>query len=149
MHNHIIENLKVLSLMHDIGKIAISDSILNKPGRLNKKECFEMKKHTEIGHRIAEVTPEFSHIAHERFDGKGYPQGLKGLSIPLESRILAIVDAYDAMTNDRAYRKAMSCKKAIQEITKNSGTQFDPLLVKVFTETIIDEKKTPKTREYP
>lgn len=138
-----IEKLKVLSLMHDIGKIAVPEYILAKPELLNYEEWVEMKKHTEIGYRIAKKTPEFSYIAdeilshHERWDGKGYPQGLKGTEIPLESRILAVVDAFDAMTSDRVYRKAMSIDEAIEELMENAGTQFDPFIVDVFVNKII------------
>ena len=99
-----------------------------------------MKKHPEIGYRIAMSSPELVLIAeyilshHERWDGKGYPQSIAGTDIPLLSRILAIADAYDAMTQDRPYRKAMTEEAAIAEIIKNAGTQFDPIIAKVFLE---------------
>ena len=138
-----IEKLKILSIMHDIGKIAVPEYILSKPGALNNAEWTEMKKHTEIGYRIAKKTPELAIIAeeilshHERWDGKGYPQGLKGPEIPLESRIIAVVDAFDAMTNDRVYRKAISIEDAIKELINNAGTQFDPFIVDVFVNQVI------------
>lgn len=138
-----IEKLKILSVMHDIGKIAVPEYILSKPGPLDDGEWIEMKKHTEIGYRIAKKTPELSIIAdeilshHERWDGKGYPQGLKGTEIPLESRILAVVDAFDAMTSDRVYRKAMSVHDAIEELINNAGTQFDPFIVDIFVNQVI------------
>jgi HD-GYP domain-containing protein (c-di-GMP phosphodiesterase class II) len=100
------------------------------------------KKHPEIGWRIAQNTPELASIAeyilchHERWDGKGYPRGLKGMRIPLICRILAVADAYDAMTSDRSYRKAMSREEAIAEIRKNAGTQFDPYIVRIFLDIV-------------
>jgi HD-GYP domain-containing protein (c-di-GMP phosphodiesterase class II) len=103
-----------------------------------------MKRHSEIGYRIAMSSPELMSIAkyilthHERFDGMGYPQGLIGENIPLLSRIVAVVDAYDAMTEDRPYRKGMSKEAAMSEIIKNSGTQFDPVIAKIFIEILSD-----------
>lgn len=135
-----LTELELLSTLHDIGKIVINDNILNKPGRLNEEEFNEMKKHAEIGYRIAKSSPELKHISHyilthhERWDGKGYPQGLKGDEIPLLSRILSIVDAFDAMTNDRSYRKAMLEVQALKEIEDHAGTQFDPDIAVVFVE---------------
>lgn len=137
-----LDELELLAMLHDIGKIAIKESILSKPGKLSENEWEEMKRHSEIGYRIAQATPELSKIAdyilchHEWWDGKGYPQGLKGKEIPLLSRILSIVDAYDAMTSDRTYRKALSREDAINELKKYAGLQFDPELVKVFIDLI-------------
>ncbi len=136
--------LELLSTLHDIGKIGISDSIINKPGKLTKEEWVQMKKHPEIGYRIATSTKELSSIAdyirchHEHWDGKGYPLGLKGEEIPLLSRILSVVDSYDAMTQDRPYRKAMSKEMAIAEIRDNAGTQFDPEIAELFLDIIKD-----------
>ncbi len=133
-----LDELELLSTLHDIGKIGISDLILNKPDKLSEEEWVEMKKHPEIGYRIAMSTSELAPIAeyilfhHERWDGTGYPQGLKGEEIPLLSRILAVADAYDAMTEDRPYRKALSKEKACQELRLNAGAQFDPDIVEVF-----------------
>ncbi len=135
-------DLELVCLLHDIGKIGISDSILKKPGVLTEEEWVEMKKHPEIGFRIAQATPELKKIAkyilyhHEKFDGTGYPKGLKEYEIPLIDRIISVVDSYDAMINDRSYRKALSKKAAIQELIDNSGTQFDPEIVKLFLEDI-------------
>lgn len=136
--------LELLSTLHDIGKIGISDSIINKPGKLTKEEWVQMKKHPEIGYRIAMSTKELASIAeyihchHERWDGMGYPQGLKDEEIPLLSRIVSVVDSYDAMTQDRPYRKALSKEMAFAEIEDNAGTQFDPDVAKIFLDIISD-----------
>jgi len=146
--NQQFDELELLSTLHDIGKIGIDDQILNKPNKLNDSEWIEMKKHSEVGYRIAMASPELMPIAyyifthHERFDGKGYPQGLIGDSIPLLSRILAVTDAYDAMTEDRPYRKGMLKQDAITEIIKNAGTQFDPVISKKFVDIATNEAKT-------
>ncbi len=132
--------LELFSMLHDIGKVGIDDHILNKPGKLTDEEWAVMKKHPEIGYRIAMSSPELEPIAeyilshHERWDGKGYPQGLKGEDIPLLARILAVADAFDAMTEDRVYRKAMTKKDALDEIERNAGTQFDPVIARKFIE---------------
>lgn len=137
-----LDDLQLFSMLHDIGKVGIDDRILNKPGKLNNEEWVIMKKHPELGYRIAITNPELESIAeyilshHERWDGKGYPRGLAGEKIPLLARILAVADAYDAMTEDRVYRKAMEKDNALEEIRNNSGTQFDPEIVDVFLEVI-------------
>lgn len=133
-----LNDLQLLSKLHDIGKIGIDDSILNKPGKLSEEEWKTMKQHPEIGRNIAMSTPQLEHIAeyilchHERWDGAGYPMGLKGQEIPVLSRILSIADAFDAMTEDRVYRKAMTYEAAIREIERNAGTQFDPEITRLF-----------------
>ncbi len=135
-----LDELELFAMLHDIGKVGINDRILNKPGKLNDEEWAVMKRHPEIGYRIAVSSPELDPIAeyilshHECWDGKGYPQGLKGENIPLLSRILAVADAYDAMTEDRVYRKALSKEQALEEIRKNAGTQFDPVVAQRFIE---------------
>jgi len=137
-----MDEMKLLMLLHDVGKIGIPDSILNKPEKLSIEEWYEMKKHPEIGYRIAQSTSELSHIAelilthHERWDGTGYPLKLVGEQIPKLSRILAIIDTYDVMTHSRPYRKAVSQEEAIQEIIQWSGTQFDPTYVTAFLNII-------------
>lgn len=133
-----LDDLQLLSKLHDIGKIGIDDSILNKPGKLSEEEWEIMKQHPEIGHNIAMSTPQLEHIAgyilhhHERWDGAGYPIGIKGEETPVLSRILSIADAFDAMTEDRVYRKALSYEVAIREIERNAGTQFDPEITRLF-----------------
>ena len=135
-----LQELELLGVLHDIGKIGVPDPILNKPGKLTEEEWIVMRRHCEIGCRITESIPEFVRVSeyilshHERWDGNGYPRGLKGEDIPLLSRILCIVDAYDAMTSERAYRKPMPREAAIAELIDNSGKQFDPGLVTLFVE---------------
>jgi len=138
----VIDRIQLLTKFHDIGKVGIPDAILKKAGPLTTDEWKVMRTHSQIGERIANESSELKDIAHlilkhhERFDGTGYPLGLTGLDIPIECRILSIVDAYDAMTNDRPYRKAMSTQEAIAEIVLHSGTQFDPKIVHTFTQII-------------
>jgi diguanylate cyclase (GGDEF)-like protein/PAS domain S-box-containing protein len=141
LSQHQIDDIATLGLLHDIGKIIVSDEILEKPGRLKQDEYDEIKKHPAIGYRMLTATNEFASIAegvlshHERWDGKGYPKGIKGEEIPIESRIIAIADAYDAMTSSRPYRKTgMSLEKARQELIDNAGTQFDPDIVALIVE---------------
>lgn len=141
-----IKELKTVGLLHDIGKIAIEENILNKAGKLENEEFKKIKRHPEIGYRILSTVNDMSEMAeyvlahHERWDGKGYPKGLKGEEIPLQSRIITIVDAYDAMTSARSYRDALSEEFAIEELQKNAGIQFDPKLVKVFIEKVLEKK---------
>ncbi|MEN6350002.1 MAG: PAS domain S-box protein [Syntrophomonas sp.] len=129
------DNLKLLAALHDIGKIAISSDILEKPGKLSRQEWENIKKHPEIGYRIALSSPEMAPIAeailhhHERWDGSGYPLGVKGGKIPLLSRMISIIDAYDVMVNGRPYQKAISPEEAWAEIERCAGLQFDPELV--------------------
>ncbi|KRQ86304.1 Cyclic di-GMP phosphodiesterase response regulator RpfG [Caloramator mitchellensis] len=135
-------NLILLSQMHDLGKVAIPDEILNKKEPLTKEEWEILKTHPERGYRIAISSPELAGIAdyilkhHERWDGNGYPFGLKADEIPLECRILAIADAYDAMTSLRPYNKQKTPQQAIEEIKRCSGTQFDPQIADIFTKVI-------------
>lgn len=133
-----LDELSLLSMLHDIGKVGIDERILKKPGALGEEEWVEMKKHTEIGYRIAQNTPELSGVAefilshHERWDGHGYPRGLREQDIPIHCRILSVVDAYDAMVYDRVYRPAMREEEALRELQRNAGTQFDAGIVKHF-----------------
>ncbi|MDR3563180.1 MAG: diguanylate cyclase [Negativicutes bacterium] len=149
----VTNTLCLLAQFHDIGKIGIPDNILFKPGPLSDKERLVMQRHPEIGYRIAVATHDLAAIAdlifrhHEWWNGEGYPLRLKGEEIPLECRVLAIVDAYEAMTSDRPYRKALSHRRAMEEVARCSGTQFDPRLAELFLrEFTADEKEYPVAR---
>lgn len=136
-----VDNLRLVALLHDVGKIVIPDEVLNKPGRLTDEEFEQMKRHTVIGSDIIkdiDLIPGVGAGArshHERYDGRGYPDGLKGEEIPYVARIIAVADAYDAMTSNRVYRKHLTREKVLDEIEKGVGTQFDPeiatLLIKL------------------
>jgi len=138
-----LSDLRLFGRFHDVGKVGIPDEILFKPGRLNKEEFEIMKRHCEIGYSIAQSSGDLAPIAdwilkhQEWWNGQGYPLGIKADAIPLPCRILSIVDAYDAMTNDRPYRKAMFHNDAISELERCAGTQFDPELVTIFKEIVI------------
>jgi diguanylate cyclase (GGDEF)-like protein/PAS domain S-box-containing protein len=137
-------DLVLLAKFHDIGKVGISDKLLFKPGRLTYDEKEEMKRHSEIGFRIAQSSPDLTHISqyilhhHEWWNGEGYPLGLSGEEIPLPCRILSIADAYDAMTSDRPYRKAQSCDEAVRQLKYATGRQFEPRLVEIFLDVILN-----------
>jgi response regulator RpfG family c-di-GMP phosphodiesterase len=132
------------AVLHDVGKIGVADAILRKPDRLTPSEWAEMRRHPEYAyHMLKDVkfltgALEVVYAHHERYDGKGYPRGLKSEDIPLGSRIFAVADAFDAMTSDRPYRKAMSWAEALQEIRRHTGTQFDPKVVEAFEEVYRD-----------
>jgi HD-GYP domain-containing protein (c-di-GMP phosphodiesterase class II) len=135
-----IESIKIAGMMHDVGKIAIPDRVLLKPGRLTEEEFRIIRTHPDVGERILKPILLFDQERdiilhhHERWDGKGYPTGLAGMRIPLLSRILAVADSFDAMTNNRPYRSAMSIADAVVELEKNSNAQFDPTVVDAFLE---------------
>lgn len=141
-----LDELEILAMLHDVGKIAIDEKILQKAQKLTDAEMDAIKTHPEIGFRIASGIPETLGVAeyilshHERWDGAGYPQGKAGEEIPLLSRILAVVDAFDAMTSERAYRKSVSKEAAIEELKENAGTQFDPGVVDVFVKYLQNER---------
>jgi diguanylate cyclase (GGDEF)-like protein/PAS domain S-box-containing protein len=143
-----LSDLRLLARFHDIGMIGIRGHICSKPGPLTPEETTEMRRHCEIGHRIAQSVPELFSIAdgilkhHEWFDGNGYPLGLKGGVIPLECRIMAIAEAFVSMTGERPYRKAMTPEAALMELEKGAGAQFDPFLVSEFIK--LYEAKTMK-----
>jgi putative nucleotidyltransferase with HDIG domain len=137
--------VRIGGYLHDIGKIGIADAVLLKPGRLTDSEMAEMRRHSEIGAAILEVHEAMSDISqivrhhHERWDGRGYPGGLVGRDIPLGGRIIAVADAFSAMTSDRIYRPALPLERAWAELRAHSGTQFDPEIVTVFGQ-VVDEQ---------
>jgi diguanylate cyclase (GGDEF)-like protein/putative nucleotidyltransferase with HDIG domain len=138
-----IEAIRILGLFHDVGKITIDEGIINKTDILTTEEFEEIKRHSEIGYRILSSTGEFSGIAddvlyhHERWDGTGYPRGLEKDEIPIQARIIAIVEAYDAMVGERSYKRTKTKDEAVEELKKNAGTQFDPVLVKTFINKVL------------
>ncbi len=142
LEEHQVNDLEMLAALHDIGKGAIPDAILLKPGKLTREEFELMKTHTQKGYAIAIASPDLVHIAdgilhhHEKWDGSGYPDGLKGKEISIEARITTLVDSYDVMTNARPYKTAMSQKDAINELIRCKGTHFDPNLVDVLIDIL-------------
>ena len=141
-----IHKIYIAGLLHDIGKIGISEKILNKPSKLSKEEYAIIKEHVSMGAAIVSQVNEFKELVkfikyhHERWDGQGYPQGLAGDEIPLGARIICVADSYDAMLSNRSYRNMFSHQEAIIEIKKCSGTQYDPRVVKVFVGMLNDRK---------
>ncbi|OOM16191.1 sensor domain-containing diguanylate cyclase/phosphohydrolase [Clostridium saccharobutylicum] len=141
-----LDELILVASLHDIGKIGINEEILLKPGKLTDEEFEIMKTHTEIGYRIINASSELGNVAksvlthHEKWDGSGYPLGLKGEEIPLLARIINVVDSYDIMTRDKIYRKAIDKKKAISELKKHAGKQFDPEIVRHLIDYIEDNE---------
>jgi HD-GYP domain-containing protein (c-di-GMP phosphodiesterase class II) len=133
-----LSDLEVAALLHDIGKIGIPDAILNKPAKLTDEEYSLMKKHPEYGWAVMRNVPGMERASlmilhhHESYDGKGYPAGLKGDEIPIGSRIVAVIDAFDAMVSNRPYRNGMPFEEAERRLTESSGKQFDPEVVKHF-----------------
>jgi putative nucleotidyltransferase with HDIG domain len=141
------ETIELAGLLHDVGKIGVSEEIINKPGRLTDEEYGEMKKHPSIGADIIEKVKALKSIIpgvrhhQERYDGRGYPDGIKGNEIPLIARILAVADTFDAMTSDRPYRKRFEDEFALSEINKCAGTQFDPIIADAFLKAYEKNKK--------
>lgn len=141
-----VYKLEIGGLFHDIGKIAIQEQILNKPGPLTKEEWEEVMLHPEIGYKILSNSVYMTEIAkyilfhHERYDGFGYPMGLRGDEIPLLSRIISVVDSYDAMTNHRVYKETLSKDMAVEELFRNKGKQFDPDVVDIFICKVLNYK---------
>ncbi len=140
-------NIRSAALLHDIGKIGISEGILNKPGMLTKEEFEIIKKHPTIGHSILSRVAAFRKIVpavlhhHERFDGRGYPNGLKDHGIPFYARMLAVADAFDAMISDRVYRPSPGLEYAVEELRVNAGKQFDPEIAYALVDIL--SEKTP------
>jgi putative nucleotidyltransferase with HDIG domain len=133
-----IEVLRLGAVLHDIGKLVVSERILRKQGPLSEEELTEVREHPEAGARMVELVRTLRPVApcvryhHERWDGRGYPTGCAGEEIPVEARVLAVVDAFDAMTSDRPYRRALPALRAIAELERCAGSQFDPEIVRVF-----------------
>jgi len=133
-----LQNLEVVALLHDIGKVGVPDSILRKPAKLDPEEYALMKKHPEYGWAVLRMLPGFERAAldilhhHESFDGRGYPAGLKENEIPIVSRIVCVIDAFDAMVSSRPYRQGLPYEEAVRRLTEASGTQFDPVVVQCF-----------------
>ncbi len=143
-----MDELALLTRLYDIGKIAIPDSILAKSGPFTPAERRIMSTHSDLGYRITSSFPEMSPVAaailahHERWDGKGYPNGIRGKEIPITARIISICDSFDSMLHNQPYRKALSRKAALREIRANAGTQFDPEIVNAFT-AVIESEESP------
>lgn len=141
-----MDELLLAARLHDIGKIAIDEDILLKPGKLTKEEFEVMKTHAEKGYRIINAASELVNVAkcvlahHERWDGGGYPLGIAGEKIPLFSRIISVADSFDVMTQERVYKKAMTKEEAVKELLRCSGTQFDPYIVKIFIDYLTDNE---------
>jgi putative nucleotidyltransferase with HDIG domain len=143
---HDVELIRVASVLHDVGKIGVPDAILLKPGPLTNEEFEQMKTHTEVGHQmlagsgveLLDVAARIAHSHHERIDGTGYPQGLRGEQIPLEARIVAVADVFDALTSDRVYRPAISVQDALAMMRAGRGTQFDPVVLDALFESLED-----------
>jgi HD-GYP domain-containing protein (c-di-GMP phosphodiesterase class II) len=133
-----VRHVRSAAELHDVGKAAIPDAILDKPGALDLKEWDFISRHTLIGERIIRAAPALAHVAelvrssHERFDGTGYPDALCGEAIPLGARIIAVCDAFDAMVSVRVYRQAVSPREAVLELRRCAGAQFDPQVVETF-----------------
>jgi diguanylate cyclase (GGDEF)-like protein/putative nucleotidyltransferase with HDIG domain len=145
-----VRDIRIASLLHDIGKVCVSEAILNKPGKLTEEEYTKIKQHAALGASMmvseAEALQQLAAIVrhhHERFDGTGYPSGLTGESIPIEARILSVVDVFDAMTHQRSYRKALTRETAIAELEGGAGTQFDPAVVEAFLALLKRQDKEP------
>jgi putative two-component system response regulator len=142
-----LEKIFMMGLLHDVGKIGVPDEVINKPGMLTDEEFACIKKHPGIGAKILDNIKEMPELAagakwhHERYDGKGYPQGLSGEDIPEEARMIAVADAYDAMTSNRSYRGALPQEIVRGEIEKGKGSQFDPKFADIMLKMIDDDKE--------
>ncbi|NLA57426.1 MAG: HD-GYP domain-containing protein [Firmicutes bacterium] len=141
-----LEELKLTGLLHDIGKIVVDEAILNKATNLDEREWKHIQRHPVVGYRLLNFVPGMSSVAaailahHERWDGTGYPRGLKGEEIPVNARIVAVADAYDAMVSFRPYRNSLTHEEAVEELQQRSGTQFDPRIIQAFVTDVAKEK---------
>jgi len=150
-----LEDIRQAAILHDLGKIGISDKILLKNSKLTEEEYAQIKKHPQIAadilrpiHFLRSIIPYILYH-HERWDGEGYPCGLKGEVIPVGARIIAIADVFQALTSNRPYRKAFSWEEAIKIIKEGSGTQFDPKIVKLFLKLIYSKKRVSSLKAHP
>jgi HD-GYP domain-containing protein (c-di-GMP phosphodiesterase class II) len=140
-----LRDLEVGAILHDIGKVGVPEAILNKPGKLDAEERKQIEKHSEYGWSILRALPGFEGTSllvlhhHERIDGKGYPAGLAGENIPLGSRIVSVIDSFDAMVSDRSYRKGLPVEEAIRRLRADCGTQFDADVVRLFVEIAVQD----------
>jgi HD-GYP domain-containing protein (c-di-GMP phosphodiesterase class II) len=140
MPENVLVDLEAGAILHDIGKTGVPDSILNKPGQLDPDERKQIEKHSEYGWAVLRAIPSFERVAllvlhhHERIDGKGYPAGLEADEIPLGSKIICVIDSFDAMVSDRCYRKGLPVEEATRRLRASSGTQFDNDVTKLFVE---------------
>ena len=147
------EHIYIMGLLHDVGKIGVPDAVINKPARLTDEEFLLIKTHPIQGAKILQTIEEMPQLAtgaryhHERYDGKGYPDGLAGLEIPEEARIIGVADAYDAMTSNRSYRRSMSQEEVREQIVQGMGTQFDPHFAEIMLE-MMDEDADYQMREH-
>lgn len=145
----LLDELVRAAELHDIGKLAIPDTILCKPGPLDAAEWEFMRRHTLIGEAILAAAPALRPVGrlvrstHERWDGHGYPDGRKGVEIPLGARIVFVCDTFHAMTSDRCYRAALTPERALAELALCAGTQFDPAVVRVFQRVVSEQRATP------
>jgi putative nucleotidyltransferase with HDIG domain len=147
----VCEAVHLAGLLHDVGKIGVPTTILGKPGPLSESEWAEMQAHPRIGAEILgsaglRGVRDWVHSHHERPDGAGYPRGLTDAEIPIEAKILAVADSYEAMTNDRAYRAAIGHQEAVEELRRNAGTQFDEAVVEVFLRVLGRETRSRRGR---
>jgi HD-GYP domain-containing protein (c-di-GMP phosphodiesterase class II) len=136
--DRVLRDIEIAALLHDIGKIGVPDAILNKPGRLTQEEYALMKKHPEYGWAVLRLFPGFEQVSlfilhhHESYDGSGYPAGMAAEEIPMGSRIVSVIDAFDAMVSNRPYRQGLPVEEVVRRLQKDSGTQFDADVVRCF-----------------
>jgi putative nucleotidyltransferase with HDIG domain len=149
-----LELLHLGGPLHDVGKLGVSEEVLVKPGELDDEELAQIREHPKLGARIllriASLRGALPYVLyhHERWDGSGYPTGRSGEQIPLEARVLAVADAFDAMTSDRPYRPALDRDEALAEVGRCAGTQFDPEIVRVFLELFVEPAELPAAAAY-
>jgi putative nucleotidyltransferase with HDIG domain len=149
-----LDLLKLGGPLHDVGKLGVSEEVLAKPGRLDERELAQIREHPKLGARIllrvVALRGALPYVLyhHERWDGGGYPTGRAGEQIPLEARVLAVADAFDAMTSDRPYRRALDLDEALAEVARCAGTQFDPEIVRVFLELFAEPAELPAAAAY-